>query len=81
MSCPPVCNDIVTPRHLFPLPSVRQSATCTDSSFNISHNHLVEAMVVIGRGGVAGSVVGVGGIDGDVDEDAIFVSPVRASRK
>ena len=67
MSCPPVCNDIVTPRHLFPLLSVRQSATCTDSSFNISH--------------VAGSVVGVGGIDGDVDEDAIFVSPVRASRK
>ena len=81
MSCPPVCNDIVTPRHLFPLLSVRQSATCTDSSFNISHNHLVEAMVVICRGGVAGSVVGVGGIDGDVDEDAIFVSPVRASRK
>ena len=37
--------------------------------------------MVIGRGGVAGSVVGVGGIDGDVDEDVIFVSPVRASRK
>ena len=32
-------------------------------------------------GGVAGGVVSVGGIGGDVDYDAIFVSPIRVLRK